>query len=729
MVYYETRKVDPVVFEFAVKLARLKRADGFVSKKAVDDFLAQKANERIKPYIADAETAGSGTDRADSVCDVGPVGVDGDPACRTDNPLGVSAGVGPVVRSAALADEKRADTRCVFIDAKEKAGKVDYAFIQRFSEHHAGWHKVGCLPLGCGLRKGADGRFGKCVWVLATDPRNKEQDADKGSFWRLSRQKGRDASADRAGGTVEGRTADDVSADGSLAPWVVSHVMVWLGDEVLRGSDLVFIFENRAVIEIGLDEFYVKEQLDQQEVKQTAKNGAGGGKDESAITFIDAKPVPEIDKVAVERAQSWLRNAINRDATDIHIEPVEGGGRVRLRIDGSLVEAEASVRPYLLRQICSWLKVQADVDITEMRRPLDGKMMLARMVDGKRFDVDVRFSSIPTIYGEKVVLRLLDKSKQDERYEKQGGLEGLFPPDRNGKWLYSFFEEALRYDNGIVLVTGPTGCGKTTTLNASLRYILENDHNQSNIVTVEDPVEYTMKGANQVQTNDLAGLTFANALRSILRQDPDIVLVGEIRDEETASVAVQAALTGHLILSTLHTNDAVGCVERLADLKVSPFLVGSTVRLFQAQRLIKLLCPWKSEKEPGCSVALSKEAARQRILRSRLARYIDRFAGKGIRMANEAGCPSCGSQSHGYKGRRAVMEVIPMRPELRAAIQAGCPRDELMKLARAHCGLRSMVECGLDLLVEDSESGPPESGRVYPRTDVPQVEDLEMGDS
>lgn len=427
-----------------------------------------------------------------------------------------------------------------------------------------------------------------------------------------------------------------------------------------------------------------------------------------------------------------MRNAINREATDIHIEPVDGGGRVRLRIDGSLVEVESLVRPFLLRQICTWLKVQADVDITEMRKPLDGKMMLARMVEGKRYDVDVRFSSIPTIYGEKVVLRLLDKSKQDERYEKKGGLEGLFPPERAGMQLYEGFVDALSFDNGIVLVTGPTGCGKTTTLNASLRYILEHDYNTSNIVTIEDPVEYTLKGANQIQTNDMAGLTFASALRAILRQDPDIVLVGEIRDEETASVAVQAALTGHLILSTLHTNDAIGCVDRLLDLKVSPFLIGSTVRLFQAQRLVKLLCPWVSGEEQGCSIRLSEKATEDKVRHSRLARYIDRFSGKTIRRANDAGCAVCGSQSRGYKGRRAVMEVIPMKPELRSAIQTKCPRDEMLKIAKEYCNLRSMVEYGLDLLLADANrpllsQGGRES--EISMTDLSEVEDLELGDN
>jgi type IV pilus assembly protein PilB len=565
------------------------------------------------------------------------------------------------------------------------SGKIDYDFIQGFIDHVQAWQKAGCLPIG----RGNDEEFGDAVWVIAAvENGSGGEEAPHAFNW--------------------GRRRTDAP---SLPPGVVSDVKVLLEEDVLRGHELVFLCTSRNVVDIGIDEFFIKERLGE------ITDPGDSAPEEGAVVFIDAKSVPEIDRAAVERGQGWLRNAINRGATDIHIEPVEGGGRVRLRIDGLLVESEPFVKSSLLRQVISWLKVQADVDITEQRRALDGKMKLARNVDHRRYEVDVRYSSIPTIYGEKVVLRLLDKSKQADKYAREGGLRGVFPPGRDGDGLYAAFVEALGFDNGIVLVTGPTGCGKTTTLNTSLRHLLERYGKTMNIVTIEDPVEYTVPGSNQIQTNDLAGLTFASALRAILRQDPDIVLVGEIRDAETANVAVQAALTGHLILSTLHTNDAIGCVERLADLGVSPFLVGSTVRLFQAQRLIRLLCPGESPPPgvQGCSVRLSEEETLRQVLASRLAPYARRFEGRYAWEADkDGGCEWC--ESMGYKGRRAVMEVIPMRPALRSAIQKGVPRDELLAVARKECGLRSMVDCGIDLILAG-------------KTDLLQVEELEMGDA
>lgn len=565
------------------------------------------------------------------------------------------------------------------------SGKIDYDFTQGFIDHVHAWQKTGCLPIG----RGHDEEAGAAVWVIAAVENGFEEGTQHHSISWLRRK----------------------TDEPTLPPGVISDVRVLLEEDVLKGHELVFLCAPRNVVDIGIDEFYIKERL------VDITDASDSAPDEGMVVVIDAKPVPEIDRAAVERGQGWLRNAINRGATDIHIEPVEGGGRVRLRIDGLLVESEPFVKSSLLRQVISWLKVQADVDITEQRRSLDGKMKLVRSVDRKRYEVDVRYSSIPTIYGEKVVLRLLDKSKQADKYSREGGLRGVFPPGADGQGLYDTFLEALSYDNGIVLVTGPTGCGKTTTLNTSLRNLLERYGKTMNIVTIEDPVEYTVPGANQVQTNDLAELTFANALRSILRQDPDIVLVGEIRDAETANVAVQASLTGHLILSTLHTNDAIGCVERLTDLGVSSFLIGSTVRLFQAQRLIRLLCPGETPPHgvSGCAVRLSDEETMRQVLASRLAPYAARFEGKYVWEADkDGGCEWC--ESMGYKGRRAVMEVIPMRPALRASIQRSVPRDELLTVARKECGLRSMVDSGIDLLL---------SGK----TGLIQVEELEMGDS
>jgi type II secretory ATPase GspE/PulE/Tfp pilus assembly ATPase PilB-like protein len=577
------------------------------------------------------------------------------------------------------------DQHIKLITSSVLAGKIDYAFVQGFMDHQSEWQKAGCLPIG----RGVDEDLGDVVWVVAAH----EESEKAGPLHAFARG---------------GRASDALS----LPPSVVSDVKVLLEEDSLRGRELVFLCTPRNVVDIGIDELFIKGRLVDAE---NALHDVGFA-DEGTVTLIDAKPVPEIDRAAVERGQGWLRNAINRGATDIHIEPVEGGGRVRVRIDGLLLESEPFVKSSLLRQVISWLKVQADVDITEQRHALDGKMKLKRHVNGKLFEVDVRYSSIPTIYGEKVVLRLLDKSKQADKYTREGGLRGVFPPHEEGSALYAAFVEAQRYSSGIVLVTGPTGCGKTTTLNTSLRYLLEKHGKTLNIVTIEDPVEYTVPGANQIQTNELADMTFANSLRAILRQYPDIVLVGEIRDSETANVAVQASLTGHMILSTLHTNDAIGCIERLIDLGVSRFLIGSTVRLLQAQRLIRLLCPGENPPNnvKGCAVRISEEESMRQILASRLAPYAERFQGRSLLESDtDVGCEWC--EGMGYKGRRAVMEVIPMRPALRSAIQKGLTRDELLAVAKAHCGLRSMVECGLDLLL---------SGM----TDISQVEELELGD-
>lgn len=566
-------------------------------------------------------------------------------------------------------------------------GKLDYDFIQGFADHLSMWRQIGCLPVGRG--KDEEGR--SVVWVLAAVDGVANEHARR--FFNVRKQ---------------GEEGPEVT------PGRVGYVRALLEEETLKGHELVFLCAPREIVDMGLEAFYIigrLEEITEQESKT----------EEVAVDVvpIDFKDTPDIERAVVERGLGWLRNAINRSATDIHIEPVEGGGRVRVRIDGLLVETDSFVKSSVLRQVITWLKVQGDVDIAEQRRPLDGKMKLVRMVDNQRYEVDVRYSSIPTIYGEKVVLRLLDKSKQADKYLNKGRLRGVFPGDDigdAGEELYNTFVKAVEYDNGIVLVTGPTGCGKTTTLNSSLRYLIDKNGKTKNIITIEDPVEYTVLGANQIQTNDLADLTFASALRSILRQDPDIVLVGEIRDDETANVAVQAALTGHLILSTLHTNDAIGCVERLMDLGVSPPLIGSTVRLFQAQRLVRLLCPGESPPPgvtSGCAVRLSEEQTMQKVLSSRLAPYAERFQGRYAWDVNRAGgCEWC--EGRGYKGRRAVMEVVPMRAALRAAIQSKVPRDELLAVARAECGLRSMAECGIDFVL---------AGKI----DLPQVEELEMG--
>lgn len=601
-------------------------------------------------------------------------------------PISLNPAMFRVVSAIAKATKDKTNGEAGFVKYKEQyqsllensslSKRINYAFIQQFSHHVEAWQKHACFPVGAGVELTEHGSK-DVVWMLVAEDELDKHENKAQQVWKSQH-------------------AGELSVPASL----LRAVRVLLGEHYHR-HELVYLATSRSNVNLGLDCFYTRTLLDDFIQADHANT------DEPSIVFIDAKPTPELDKAAVERGQGWLRDAINLDATDIHIEPKEGGGRVRVRIDGLLEETEPFVPNSVLRQVVSWIKVQADVDITDQRRALDGKMKLARTMRGKRFEIDVRYSSIPTIHGEKVVLRLLDKSKQEERFQK-GKLQGIFPAGVLGNALYQKFEQSIRFDNGIVLVTGPTGCGKTTTLNTSLRHLLDLHENRLNIVTIEDPVEYTIVGANQVQTNDLAGMTFANSLRSILRQDPDIVLVGEIRDAETASVAVQSALTGHLILTTLHTNDAVGCIERLSDFGISRFLIASTVRLFQAQRLIRLLCP-------TCSQELSIEEALLEVKASRLEPYYNRFIDRSFRKPKSIKsrvCENCADK--GYKGRQTVMEVMPMSPQLRVAIQNNCIRDDLLDVAKNTCDYHPMLDCGINLLLDGL-------------TGLSEVEDLIVG--
>lgn len=396
---------------------------------------------------------------------------------------------------------------------------------------------------------------------------------------------------------------------------------------------------------------------------------------------IDVQPD---DPPQIAQARYWLRNAIDSRASDIHLEPGDGAGRLRLRIDGEMIKIQAGIALGDLMQVITWIKAQGHMDISERRRPQDGGIRLAYSQGGVRRLIDVRISTIPTVHGQKMVMRLLDPETLQALAAK-----GLQTTIRDPA-MCARFTEALSTRDGIVLVTGPTGSGKTTTLNSGLFHLLRTHGDSRNIVTIEDPVEYNVAGANQTQVNEQAGVTFARALRSILRQDPDIVLVGEIRDPETAAVAIQAALTGHLILATLHTNDSLGAVERLQDLGVSPFLIASTVRVFQAQRLVRTLCPNCGTKRP-----LSGDELRRKVLASRLAPHAERLLAADGRIFEPLGCPRC--EFTGYLGRVAVMEMAVVTPELTAAIEARKPMRELNAVAR-QSGFRPMLEHGIEMV-------------------------------
>jgi general secretion pathway protein E len=365
------------------------------------------------------------------------------------------------------------------------------------------------------------------------------------------------------------------------------------------------------------------------------------------------------DAPAIRLINGIIADAARRQVSDIHIEPYETGLIVRMRIDGVLRET-LRMPPHVAPVVVSRIKVMARLDIAERRVPQDGRIGLT--LGGKL--LDVRVSTLPSRAGERVVLRILDK-------ENAGiGLDTIGMPPA----IEKLFRDALAEPNGIVLVTGPTGSGKTTTLYAGLRLL--NDGSR-NILTVEDPVEYAVDGVGQTQVNDKVGLTFATGLRAILRQDPDVVMVGEIRDRETADIGVQASLTGHLVLSTVHTNDAVGAITRLRDMKIEPFLLASTLRGVIAQRLVRRLCPACREAEPA-------DAATAALI----------GLPEGTPVPRARGCGECGQT--GYKGRTGVFEAVRVDDAIRRLINAGA--DEAAISAHAFRGSPTLTAAARELV-------------------------------
>lgn len=365
------------------------------------------------------------------------------------------------------------------------------------------------------------------------------------------------------------------------------------------------------------------------------------------------------EKAAVKTADGIIAQAVKCGASDIHIEPEEDGARVRLRTDGVLYEA-AQLTKVVMQAVVSRIKVLAGMDIAEKRLPQDGSIKLE--LDGR--SVDLRISTLPTILGEKAVIRIFDR----ERFALK--LDELDFTPQNLELYRSLYSSG----NGIVLLTGPTGSGKTTTLYATLT---ELNSDERNIVTVEDPVEYRIAGINQVVVNEKAGLTFASGLRSILRQDPDIMMIGEIRDLDTAQTAIHAALTGHLVLSTLHTNNAAGAVVRLIDMGIEPFLVASALRGVVAQRLVRRICP-------HCKTAYAASEEEKA--------YLNVDAGAELTLYKGAGCEHC--RGTGYLGRMALQEVMPVLPELKKFILKETQDSVLFEEARKF-GAVSMREDGV----------------------------------
>ena len=389
----------------------------------------------------------------------------------------------------------------------------------------------------------------------------------------------------------------------------------------------------------------------------------------------------------IMQARAWFREALNRGASDIHIEPMDNGiGRIRLRVNGILEILQHRIPVGDLVQIVTWVKAQSRMDISERRKPLDGSVRISYMDSGVERLVDVRISTIPTAFGQKMVMRLLDPGRLKKL--AKAGLAGTIWDDS----LRRQFETALGTRDGIVLVTGPTGSGKTSTLNVALMHLLSDNvfGDKKNIATIEDPIEYTIPGANQTQINDAAGVTFAKMLRALLRQDPDIILVGEIRDPETAQIAVQAALTGHLILATLHTNDALGAIDRLKDLGISPFLIGSTLRMTQAQRLVRKLCA-----HCGRNARLSGEDLERKVKASRLACYGDRLLDDAATVYEPSKCAYCNWS--GFDGRVAVMEMAPTSQPLIKAIEKDLSSRQLIEVALQN-GYKPMLQNGVEMI-------------------------------
>jgi type IV pilus assembly protein PilB len=372
------------------------------------------------------------------------------------------------------------------------------------------------------------------------------------------------------------------------------------------------------------------------------------------------------DVPLVRLVNSIIFQAAEDGASDIHFEPQEDALAVRLRIDGVLHEVQRIPRR-MMPGVTTRLKVLAKLDIAERRKPQDGRISLNAAAAGRM--LDVRVATLPTVEGEAIVMRLLDKSK------KAPTLTDLGLSDE----MRAKMEEIIRRPTGAILATGPTGSGKSTTLYAALTEI---NRPEINIITVEDPVEFRLAGVNQVQINARAGLTFAAALRSILRSDPDVVMVGEIRDSETAKISIEAALTGHLVLSTMHTNDAPGAISRLNEMGVEPFLTGSAVSAVLAQRLARKLCT-------HCCEMYTPSA--EDLIKARVSPEIA-AAADGAVLYRKRGCPRCGQT--GYKGRIGIYQLLVMSETLETLAAAKAGREELERAALEE-GMRTLWDDGL----------------------------------
>ncbi|MFC1623869.1 type II secretion system ATPase GspE [Candidatus Omnitrophota bacterium] len=432
----------------------------------------------------------------------------------------------------------------------------------------------------------------------------------------------------------------------------------------MTGCEINPIIATKSDLQRAMNEFYGKEDLlkdaisDSYELEEFKIDTVSGEEQDLSLDELISRAE---EAPIVKLVDLLLMQAIKDRASDIHIEPFRKKINIRYRVDGVLYEIPPPAK-HLLPAIVSRIKILSNLDIAERRLPQDG----AFFVKVEKRGIDIRVSVMPTIYGEKVVMRILDKSATPLKLEELGFttevLEG--------------FKKVIFSPHGLILVTGPTGSGKTTTLYAALNEI-KSPH--KNISTVEDPVEYKLEGINQVQTKASIGLTFANALRSFLRQDPDVIMVGEVRDLETAQICIRSSLTGHLVLSTLHTNDAPSAISRLIDIGIEPYLISSSLILVGAQRLVRRLCPeCKESYEPSPKIKRD-------------------FKIKQDLLYKPKGCDAC---SHtGYRGRVAIYEIVFIDDKLRELIARGAGLGEIKEAVR-EMGIESLPESGIKKVEE-----------------------------
>lgn len=410
---------------------------------------------------------------------------------------------------------------------------------------------------------------------------------------------------------------------------------------IITGKQVAPYLANASDIRAYFDRVFGKKQA--QNIAEMYKKEQGLVQEESEEEKLRKEDVENAP--IVQLVNSIIEQAARQRASDIHIEPFEESIRVRYRVDGVLREV-IEYDKSLLGAITARLKIMSGMDISEKRKPQDGRITI--IVDNREYDI--RVSNLPTVYGEKVVMRLASK----EGFKKQKSDLGLTPTD------LVKFDNILKNPHGIILVTGPTGSGKSTTLYTALSSL---NSEEVNIITVEDPVEANIDGINQVQVNNKADMTFANALRSILRQDPDIIMIGEIRDSETAEIAVRASITGHLVVSTLHTNSTANSISRLADMGVEPYLIADSLVGIIAQRLVRRLCECK---KPRLATAEEKEEL-----------AVD--PSEDIVLYEPCGCKMC--DNTGYKGRIGIYEIMTITPKIKSMIARGKSADEIKEQA------------------------------------------------